>query len=419
MEHGALFCITREQIDDLPCVVVESPEQVYARMCKYYRDLSSMEATAVVGSIGKTTTKRMISAVYAAQYATFADPENENQIDCVGYICQHIPKNTKKLVQEVSEDTPGCLRQISYMISPKIAVVTAIDKSHIEAFGSEEKILEEIASVTYGMPADGKVIINIDDPNTNHLIQDRPVVTVSMQDQQADFSACNIRLDEDGLAFEVLEKSSGIQYAVKLYMVFAKHNVYSALYAFAAGVCAGVSHENILKGLAAYRTVGIRQNVYAARGSILYVDCYNAVARSMQAAITAADEIPVTGKRIAVLGDIEEAGAFSEAIHKEVLAAVDASKFDVLLLYGQKMHRAAEEMSFRNSLSVICCKEKSVISRQLKAEGLGRGDLVLFKSSRKSALESVIKQTWPWTFRVKMLDYYLPIIKWRLKVICS
>ena len=419
MEHGALFCITRTQIDDLPCVPVENPEQVYADMCKYYRELSDLEVTAVVGSIGKTTTKRMISAVYAAQYHTFADPENENQIDCVGYIFQHIPKGTQKLVQEVSEDTPGCLGLISHMIGPKIAVVTAIDKSHIEAFGSEEKILEEIASVTRGMPADGKVILNIDDENTKNLIKDRPVVTVSLENPNADFYAGDITLETDGLSFCVTEKATGKRYPVKLNMVFAKHNVFSALYAFAAGVCAGVAYKNILKGLAAYRTVGIRQNVYQAKGTILYVDCYNAVARSMRAAIQAADEIPASGKRIAVLGDIEEAGAFSDEIHKEVIAAVDASQFDVLLLYGEKMLRAAEKVKVRDTLEVVCFTAKSPMSEAIRSKHLKTGDIVLFKSSRKSALEEVIKMTWPVTYRLKMLEYYWPIIKWRLKVILS
>lgn len=109
MANGAIVVVTPKQIDDLPCIVVDNPVAVYAAMCGYYRKLTNVEITAVVGSIGKTTTKRMVSSVYSAQYNTFSDPENENQIDCVGYICQHIPAKTVKQVQEISEDTPGCV----------------------------------------------------------------------------------------------------------------------------------------------------------------------------------------------------------------------------------------------------------------------------------------------------------------------
>ena len=124
-------------------------------------------------------------------------------------------------------------------------------------------------------------------------------------------------------------------------------------------------------------------------------------------------------KRIAVLGDIEEAGAFSDEIHKEVIAAVDASQFDVLLLYGEKMLRAAEKVKVRDTLEVVCFTAKSPMSEAIRSKHLKTGDIVLFKSSRKSALEEVIKMTWPVTYRLKMLEYYWPIIKWRLKVILS
>ncbi len=417
-DQGALLCITRAQIDDLPCIVVQDPVEVYSAVCHYFRTLSQVEATAVVGSIGKTTTKRMLTAVYAAQYNTYADPENENQIDCVGYICHHIPKKAERLVQEVSEDTPGCLRLISQMLEPKLAVVTAVDKAHIEAFGSEEKILEEIASVTQGMPEDGQVIINLDDENTRNLIKDRKVVTISCKDRDADYYAEDISLQEDGLSFSVRVKETGRCYPVKLKTVYAKHNVYAALSAFAAGVCTGVDIKNIIKGIAAYRTVGIRQNVYRAGKTLLYVDCYNAVARSVHSAITAAAEIPVKNQRVAVLGDVEEAGEFSDDIHREIVEAVNGSNFSVVLFYGPKMIKAASEVTTRESLQVICCETREKLNATVKKYAAA-GNLILFKASRKSRLEEAIAATWPIVYRKKMLSYYWAIIKWRIKTICS
>lgn len=418
MDHGALLCITRSAIEGLPCIVVSDPCAVYTQMCKYYRDLSNIEVTAVVGSIGKTTTKRMISAVYAAQYKTFADPENENQLDCVGYICQGIPETCRKQVQEVSEDTPGYVGMISHMLSPKYAVVTAVDKSHIEAYGSEEAILREIASITQGMPEEGKVIVNIDDNNTRSLIKDRSVVTVSMNDPSADIYAQDICLEQDGLRFSILEKGQTAKHTVKLKYVYAKHNIYSALYAFAVGVHSGMEIKNIIKGLEIYRTSGIRQNVYMAGKTLLYVDCYNAVARSMQSAIVAANEIPVENQRIAVLADVEETGAFSESIHREIVDEVNRSDFDVLLAYGPKMIHAAETTAVRESLTVITCNNREVLNNHVRKYAKS-GNLLLFKSSRKSELERTISAVWPIAYRFNMLSYYFPLIKWRIRMLLS
>lgn len=417
-QHGALLLVTRSQIDNLPCVVCENPEGVYAKMCRCFKNKSKTETIAVVGSIGKTTTKRMIGAVCSAQYNTFCDPENENQLDCVGYISQHIPPKTQILVQEVSEDYAGSVENISNVISPKIAVITAIDKSHIEQYSSEEDVVKEICSITSDMPDDGTVILNIDEDNIKNLSLDKRVVTVSAKNDNADYYAKNISIKSDGIEFEITDKKANLTYPVKLKYVYAKHNVISALYAFAAGVESGVSYDNIIKGLLEYRTAGIRQNIYTADGIYIYADCYNAVARSVRSAIEGAGHIPVSGRKIAVLGDVEEAGEFSEDTHRDIISAMAQSQFDMLFVYGDKLEAALKSFDndIENKLKVFCMKNKSDISAYLKKE-LMPGDLILFKASRKSALEDIIKNLFSKAYRREMTRYYLPIIKWRLKVI--
>ena len=71
-------------------------------MCRMYRP-KTIVATCIVGSIGKTTTKKMVQAVYQSQEATLCDAGNDNQLDCVGYICQHIPGKTKLWIRKDAE----------------------------------------------------------------------------------------------------------------------------------------------------------------------------------------------------------------------------------------------------------------------------------------------------------------------------
>lgn len=265
MKNGALFCITRHSVAGVPCVVTDDPSRVYADMCKLYRR-QQISVTAVVGSIGKTTTKKMVQAVYKTQENTLCDAGNDNQLDCVGYICQHIPLKTKLWVQEVSEDTKGCVEQISKIITPDITIITAIDKSHIEEFGDEQGILNEISSITKYMTKSGICITSIDEENTASLIKDCKTVTVSMKSHNADYYAIDVELKDRGLKFKIVEHESNQAYSICLANVYAKHNIYSALYAFAAGVMSGISYVNIIKGLETYEANGVRQNVYKARG---------------------------------------------------------------------------------------------------------------------------------------------------------
>ena len=419
-KNGALVVFTREHIDGIPCIAVENPEQIYTELCKYYRDKHPVEYVVVAGSIGKTSTKRMVNSVFSAHYKTFNDPENENQLPCIGYAVQHVPSGVQYSIQEISEDTPGCLSQMMTILSPKIAIITAIDKSHIESFGSEQAVYDEVATVIKQMPADGVAIINLDDEIITKYSIDCTIKTISINNSVADYYAKDITICHDGLHFTIVENHSKKEFPIVLNRIYAVHNIYSALYSFAAGVLSNIPYNKCIEGLYKYKTVGIRQNIYKdIRNKVtIYADCYNAVAKSVKSAIDTASNIPIKGKRIAILGDIEEAGVFSEDTHIDIIKSIENSSFDVLISYGNKLKRALDSYKTIRQIEIIALDNKKSISNWLKSN-INRGDLILFKASRKSALETIINDTWWLTYRVKMLPYYWAIIKWRLTVIIN
>lgn len=418
MRHGALLLITKEQIEDFPCVVVNEPVKVYADMCAALYQTTAVNSTAVIGSIGKTTAKKMVYSVYSEAYNTFWEPGNDNQVDGIGYSAQHIPKRTEKWLQEVSEDTPGCTEQVSKIIKPNIAIITAIDKSHIEQFGNEQGILDEIASITKYMPDYGVCITSMDDENTKELIKNHRVVFVSMRNREADFYADSISVNTEGICFSITDKKNDRTCKMKLKNVFAVHNVYSALYAFAAGVIQGMCYEDIVHGIERYKSTGVRQNVFRAKGIVVYADCYNAVAKSVRSAINAAAEIPIKGKRIAVLGDIAETGEYTKSTHDELVDIVNSSNFDVLLALGENICKSIEAKNNRDDLEIVLCKSHKQLSKTLKRT-MKKGDLVLFKASHSSRLDKCLSSVFRFAYTRKMLEYYWPQVAWRLKVIFS
>lgn len=351
--EGALVCVTDHPIDGVPCIVVAAPAVTYADLCSIYRDMSAVKTTVVAGSIGKTTTKKMIEAVYSQDFHTLCDAGNDNILDSVGSICQHIPVSAQHYIAELSEDTPGLISQMSKIAKPDVAVFTAIDKSHIEFYGSEENILNEFRSVTKHMRPNGVCIMSLDEANTADLIQDRKVLFVSVKSQDADFFASDITVDNEGLHFTVSEKATGNTYPIVLHNVYAVHNVTTALLAFAAGVVSGVPYNHIQEGLAAYRTTGIRQNIYKSGNTVVYADCYNAVAKSIRSAVQEADKIPVDGRRIAVLGDVAEAGDYTASTHTEIVDIVNQSEFSALFTCGGELKKALSGYGLREDLSVF------------------------------------------------------------------
>lgn len=398
MCKGALVLITDRCYSDYPCIVSKDPIKTYALLCKYFRDLQhKVRITAVTGSIGKTTTKNMIAEVYKMSYKTLYTEENNNTKTTVGFAVQHIPNWAEVMVQEVHEGEPNETQWLSLMLHPEVAVITSIDNSHYQFFGSADKIIEECCAITKYMSETGIVIVNKDEFTRFDLLNGRIIMTISLVDETADFYASNVELDNDGLTFIVRVKDNGGSARVRLNNIFAKHNVISALYAFAAGYCQGVPIESIIRGLSNYRTSGIRQNIIkTSDGVTLYVDCYNAVGKSMKSAIDACDSIPVSGKRIAVLGDIAEVGDLSDSMHREVISFINESKFDMLLIIGEKMQMAAEAVPNRDSLRIESFENRTIVSDRLRAVAT-RGDLVLFKASNASNLKECVLRVWPET----------------------
>lgn len=113
------------------------------------------------------------------------------------------------------------------------------------------------------MSSDGILITNIDDNDISFYKGKAKLVTVSLKNPDADYWADDIQRKEDGL------NQQGEIFNAKLYYIYAIHNVYSALYAFAAGVANNIKYSDILRGISNCRTAGIRNNFFEDNASNL------------------------------------------------------------------------------------------------------------------------------------------------------
>jgi len=396
IRKGAALLITNKDYKDYPCMVCSNPKDVVDKLCRYYRDLfPDTRVVAVTGSIGKTTTKDMIGIVFKTTYKTYYSLRSENSKDVIVHNVQHFPKDTEILLQEVAENFLEGGKHFSYMLSPELVVITSIDKAHFEVFGSYEKIVENTCTITQNMTPDGKVVVNMDEFDRFDLLNGRKAVTVSTKSQNADYYAENIKTDEHGLTFDVIISKSNERYNVRLHDVFATHNVMCAISAFAAGVETGVSPSKAVEGLAQYRTTGVRQNVFTSEdGVLVYADCFNAVPKSVESAVSTCDLIPVKGRRIAIMGDIEEAGELTEASHQEVIEYLAKSKFETIYTVGLKTKKAVGKSTISQTKKVESFDNVELLLDKVHTIAKA-GDLVLLKASHAINLVKCIEKYWP------------------------
>src|SRR5688572_28164575 len=201
-------------------------------------------AVAVAGTHGKTSTTSMV--------ATILGHAGVDPTTVVGGVVDQLGSNAKLgdsewFVTEADESDRSFL-----MLYPTIAVVTNIDKEHMESYKGMDDVVQCFTDFVNKVPFFGAAIICLDDPNVQLIIPHikRRRVTYGMT-AQADISAQNISFNESfGSTFSVMR---GHENLGELELpVPGMHNVYNALAATAVGLELEVPFEKIAEAMAGF-----------------------------------------------------------------------------------------------------------------------------------------------------------------------
>lgn len=117
----------------------------------------------VTGSYGKTTAKNLLSAFLSKEYSTCVTPGNYNTPMGIALtVRDELLADDEVFVAEMGARYRGDIRELCDIVSPSIAVITAIGTQHLETFGSEENLLVTKNELIEALPADGVAICNGD-----------------------------------------------------------------------------------------------------------------------------------------------------------------------------------------------------------------------------------------------------------------
>ena len=147
-----------------PWIYVKDTVKAMQQVGTFYRNRLSLPVVAVTGSVGKTTTREMIAAALSAGKKVFQTLGNQNSQIGVPLTLSHMSKEDEAAVLEIGMSERGQIETLTTMIRPDIAVVTVIGVSHIAQLKSQENICLEKMDIVKGVPEDGMVFLNGDDP---------------------------------------------------------------------------------------------------------------------------------------------------------------------------------------------------------------------------------------------------------------
>jgi len=373
-------------------ILVDRSLDALGALARHHRESVDPFTVAITGSVGKTTTKQFVYAVLKQKFRTHKTDQNFNNEIGLPLTVLKMESAAEALVLEMGMSLKGEISHLSRIAKPDLAIVTNVGSSHIENLGSREGIRDAKMEITDGLREDGTLLLNGDEPL---LSGSEGATYVAINNENADYLACNIVEDRCGITFDI-KYADGVCEGLRI-NTFGMHNVLNASFAYVAGRRAGLCDDEIRAGLLEFENVGMRQNIYDFEGKTFIEDCYNASPESMKASLTVLRSTAAVrgGRKIAVLGNMLELGSFSERLHRQVGTNAAACELDRLYCFGcdaSHIAKGAIEAGMPAENTVTFCDISGVdeIGAAL-AKDLKAGDNVLFKASRGVKLERVIE----------------------------
>lgn len=347
LEKGAslVICDDKKWEGHEKVVVVEDTLKAMQEIAKKYRKSLPVKIIGVVGSNGKTTTKDIVYSVLSSKYKCVKTEGNYNNHIGVPYTLLQIKENDEFAVVEMGMSSRGEIKFLCETALPDYGIITNIGDSHLEFLLNRENVFIEKSEIKNYVDKDRLIIFGDD-----FYLKNLNGIKVGFE-KNNNFIIKNYTETSDGVSFEI-EKE---KYNFKMN---GKHNCINAAFGTVIGKIAGLSYEEIERGLENCKVTPMRFQKIEKNGIKYINDSYNASPVSMKYSLeTLADAYEGISK-IAVLADMGELGKDELKYHIEVLEYAVALDIEKIIVFGNIMKEAAEKIENREKLIIAETKEE-------------------------------------------------------------
>ena len=271
-------------------VTFSNPEVVAARelnipvipRAEMLAELMRMKSgVAVAGTHGKTTTTSLVAAVLRE--------DGRDPTVVVGGKLRTLGTNARLgqgefLVAEADE-SDGTFR----LLSPILAVVTNIDREHLDFYGDMDRVHDAYLEFIHRVPFYGRAVLCIDNVTVRALLpQVRKRFVTYGTSPDADWQARELRVEGLETIFDVWRAGTRLG-TVRLRMP-GRHHALNALAALVVADDLGVSFEVATRALAEFGGIHRRFEVRGEEQGVLVVDDYGHHPEEIRATLRAARE---------------------------------------------------------------------------------------------------------------------------------
>ena len=339
-------------------------------LAREHRRALGIPVLAVAGSNGKTTTKELVSRVLAERFDVCATRGNLNNHIGVPLTLLSMTRDTQFGVVEMGASACGEIARLASIAEPNYGILTNIGRSHLEGFGGPEGIRRGKGELYDFLAANGgRIFVREEDPVLTQMAAERPELAAERYSEH--------------LADGVESRLAG------------DYNRYNMAAAVAIGRYFDIDDERIRHAIAGYVPDNNRSQRLETAHNTLVVDCYNANPSSMRAAVGdfLAEPLGTRTRRVLILGDMLELGAWSAEEHAAILGLALQDPAAEIHLVGPRFAEAAEALAKADTTGTAG-RIRRYPARDELAETLRlrpiAGALVLLKGSHGIGLDQVV-----------------------------
>ena len=382
---------------------------------------------AITGSLGKTSTKDAVYAVFSKiAYVRKSEKSFNSEIGlpltilgCPNgwsdpfvwvlnilkglwlFIWPH--KYPEWLILEVGVGKPGDMKKTASWLVADAVIITAIGDTpaHIEFFNSHKHLVEEKSQLIKTLKSDGLLVLNSDDKIVLEMKTKSKSHSITYGfDEGADILGSDDKIffneknQPAGVIFRVDEQGNSLPVVIE--GVFGHNHIYASLAALA--LSSGLKF-NILDAINSLKNYdvppGRMRLLNGIEDSLILDDTYNSSPFACESALKTLGAMKWDGRRIAVLGDMLELGKHTIEAHKNIGKIAQENlnkKDDILVVVGQRA-KAIKEGAFSfgmNGENIFEFLDSDETGEFLKTFLKG-GDMILVKGSQGMRMERIVE----------------------------
>lgn len=365
-------------------IKVNSTTEFMAELAKEYRKHIKCDVIGITGSVGKTTTKDLVTKVLSVKFKVLSAIHSYNNILGLSFTLLNY-NDEEKVVLELGVNHTGEMEKLVEIAHPDIAVLTYFAPVHLEGMKSlfiiydQKKIITRYAKDIY---------VNSDSPFFYIFAKDFPFL------KSAGISACPtyraniIFQDLNKIVFTIKDGKNTYLFEVPSFNIAV---IYSALFAYAIGKKYDIDYTSICNTFKNFTPAQLRNEIIQKEGRVIIADCYNANPFSVEMVLSSFRNVASrkSDNCAFILGDMLELGRYSPFYHIQLANSLKNLP-GLKILVGSEIRYASEFLNKYN-ISHYYFEDVERLIKSLPFIIPLDYKYILLKGSRKLQLERLIE----------------------------